>query len=167
MKTTSARTAYCLQSTFALSADRFLLPILHSAICTLPSPSRRPCSAGLLTCESTFGRTDNNQLLQNQKPSKEKCYPCARVLPMCQGESVTFVSEHSAHSRNPCCTAVFCTVPPPQFSKRTSRLGNHFRGGAGSATQIFSTNHTFPPSRRLTFVDFSPQVPDLTLFNPF
>src|SRR5687767_2730566 len=37
MKTTSARTAYCKQSTFAPSADRSPLPIMHSAICTLHS----------------------------------------------------------------------------------------------------------------------------------
>src|SRR5687767_5824719 len=66
------------------------------------------------------------------------CTPCARVLPMCQGESVTYVSEHSLHSSDPYCTAVFSSVPRPRFAKRTSQVGQHSGGGVGNATRIFS-----------------------------
>jgi hypothetical protein len=36
-----------------------------------------------------------NPLLDRPKTTKVKCHPSARVLPMCQGESVTHVSERT------------------------------------------------------------------------
>ena len=44
---------------------------------------------------SSQPQTEANAPFKNAKVTKETCNPCARVLPMCQGESVTFVSEHS------------------------------------------------------------------------
>src|SRR5688572_726361 len=80
--------------------------------------------------------------------------PLAGVLPMCQGESVTYVSEHSSPSRNPYCTAVFCAVP----RKRIFSMNVSSARGRVASKQLL---------RHRQLVDFSTQVPDLTLFNPF
>jgi hypothetical protein len=67
----------------------------------------------LHSCRALSSQSHNN--LNPLLTNKEQCNPCARVLPMSQGESVTHVSEHSGSSPNPCCTALFHSVPRNQI----------------------------------------------------
>ena len=64
---------------------------------------------------SSQPQTEANAPFKNAKVTKETCNPCARVLPMCQGETCNLCIGTFMDSRNLHGTALFCAVPRNQI----------------------------------------------------
>ena len=99
---------------------------------------------------SSQPQTEANAPFKNAKVTKETCNPCARVLPMCQGETCNLCIGTFMDSRNPHRTALFCSVPRNEF----------FSGVYICA----SMSHCFPSGQHLWEQPFPPrfcQIPGL------
>src|SRR5687768_6854941 len=68
---------------------------------------------------------------------------------------------HTARSQNPYCTALFCAVPRNRFFSSGIQSARFFIRGPSLAFPIWALGHPVQMST------FPPQVPAITLFNPF
>src|SRR5688572_25909436 len=94
-----------------------------------------------------------DRALAHAKTTKPRCNRPARVLPMCQGESVTHVSERTKHPFRPDCTALFCSVPrnykffrTREYSGLPRTLHLEFRSSLASSLRSFLRSKA-PPFR--------------------
>ena len=124
---------------------------------------RRPCRAGLLTCESTLSLCPKMARLRQ---------PILHFAPVRKAPKLSPVQVCTLHSPNPHGTALFCTVPGNQiFSLWLSCVNVADSLGIGHSLMFgfwdpchFLCGSARPATAGLTFAS---QVPDLTLFNPF
>jgi hypothetical protein len=102
-----------------------------------------------------------NPLLDRPKTTKVKCNPSARVLPMCQGESVTHVSERTQTHET---RVVPCLYREPKFFS-SSHLRANLSHPTLRPTDTFSLQKS--TSRRLRCRYKKPATFNLEPSNPF
>ena len=112
---------------------------------------------------SSQPRANPNPLLTIE----EACNPCAQVLPMCLGESVTYVSERTEHSFHPLGTARFCSVPRNDIFSYALPSRHHYPAASpkpGIFTRLPQPRSMSPKENRQSSARMSPicQVESVT-----
>src|SRR5688572_21167070 len=74
-------------------------------------------------------------LSRTGRPSAQSTFPSRDLRTL--HEPVLHSAICTLHSRNPCCTALFCAVPPNQIFSFGTRIEPEFKSGASLAFDIW------------------------------